>query len=257
MRYLFSNSLRRKPYFSLIVILMSWGALIPSAFATPCLDVPQTANTERSAHKGYLSLNNGSTTNYSCTCYLNGNDKTSPDAQFLSYSRTITSGRYFFFSSSCEDENGKKLSLDSELCIGSDTRARINSTYYLQNTTEPNEYFACSTNDIGKFIAYRVGLKKCDDGRFIDSNGDCAAPHVEPEFKVLPADAEQYTVSVTGNQTHIRSVSPNTGIDCKYGQGICSYVFNTNSTIDLEVVDIKRDVGLVLNDYSEFRLLRY
>ncbi|WP_353573068.1 hypothetical protein, partial [Candidatus Albibeggiatoa sp. nov. BB20] len=246
MRYLFSHFLRRKPY---SFFLLGWIVLLspPLTFAASCLDIPQTASVEKSAfYAGESSLDSSTTTTESCRCYLNGTDKTEPDAQFLSYSNDVQSGRYIFSESSCKDENDNSVSLNAA-CGG---KFNGETTYYFQNITESNEYFACSSvNDAIRFNAYRVGLKKCDDGRFIDSSGDCAASHVGPEFKTVP-EIEQYTLSVAGDQVHIRSVAPNVGIDCQYGQGVCSYAFNTDLSVDLEIVDIKTDVGLTIHDYD-------
>ena len=152
---------------------------------------------------------------------------------------------------SCKNEAGEdQLSLNPALCEESED-IEFNINYYFKNTTEPNEYFACAISSTGEFKGYRVGLKKCDDGPFIDKQADCAAPRTTGiQFKDVSPVADQYTISVSGDQVHIRSMGPAGGIDCQYDQGICSYSLNTNASTVLEVVNVKTDIGLTMHDYE-------
>ncbi|MCV6638325.1 hypothetical protein [Candidatus Albibeggiatoa sp. nov. NOAA] len=263
MHYLFSKLLRRKPDFYPMVALLSGMTLLPSAFAASCLDIPQTIEVEKQVtgefayytdiyQPRYIGTKKSSTIN-SCTCYTSGSNKYVSDAQFFSYSREVSTLRVALpipqtITTSCKNEAGQDLSSSLHETLCQSNSIDPNTTYYFKNPTEPNEYFACATDSTGEFTGYQVGLKKCDDGTYVNNSASCGASNNGIELKQPIPEQAQYSVSVNGNQAHIRSTP--VGIDCEYGQGVCTYNFKENQAVYLEVVNVQADAGLTAYDYE-------
>ena len=146
-------------------------------------------------------------------------------------------------SSLCQEAEPKKHS---------DVLLAANKRYYFKNTSEDNDYYSCTTDSQGLFTKNaEIGLKKCDDGSI---QAVCPAPASTPTEVIRPVAAnpppqpDYYQLSVAGSLAHIKS-SPS-GIDCEYGEGSCSKMFDRGATVKLELVNLKTTEGLTKDDYD-------
>lgn len=67
-------------------------------------------------------------------------------------------------------------------------------------------------------------------------------------FGTPPPQPDYYQLSVAGTQAHIKS-NPS-GIDCKFGEGICSKLFARGENVKIELVNIKTADGFHQDDYN-------
>ncbi|MCV6638294.1 hypothetical protein [Candidatus Albibeggiatoa sp. nov. NOAA] len=68
------------------------------------------------------------------------------------------------------------------------------------------------------------------------------------DFTIPPPQPDYYMLSVAGSLAHIKS-SPS-GIDCVYGEGTCTKMFDRGEKVILELVDIKTAEGFTQADYD-------
>ncbi len=89
-----------------------------------------------------------------------------------------------------------------------------------------------------------------NSGNTLTADTTCHATFVSASsggIGASPPPPDYYMLSVTSVFAHIKS-NPS-GIDCEYGQGVCSKLFNRGQKVILELVNLKTATSLTKDDY--------